>query len=60
MDESPEIPLAPCNFPMAAVGSHRGNHFKPTLDCILSNIVREGSLLSHSQETHIYVALDIS
>ena len=38
--------LAPCNFPMVGVGSHRGNHFKPALDCLLAKAVREGSLLS--------------
>ena len=38
--------LAPCNFPMVVVGSHRGNHFKLDLDCLLAKAVREGSLLS--------------
>ena len=46
--------LAPCNFPMVAVGSHRGNHFNQPLDCILANTVREGSLLSQKIETHTY------
>ena len=38
--------LAPCSFPLVAVGSHKGNHFKQNLDYILANTVTEGSLLS--------------
>ena len=46
--------LAPCNFPIVAVGSHMDNHFNQTLDYILADTVREGSLLSQRKETHIY------
>ena len=45
--------LAPCNFPIVAVGSHRGNHFNQALDFILADTVRDGSLLSQRKETHI-------
>ena len=48
--------LAPCNFPMVAVGIHRGKHFNQPLDCILSNTIGEGSLLSQEQ-THIYIRI---
>ena len=46
--------LAPCNFPMVVIGSHMGNHFKPPLDCILSNTVREGSLFVTEIFTYTY------
>ena len=49
--------LAPCNFPMVAVGRHRHDHFNQSLDCILSDIVREGSLLSQ-KNSHIHMALN--
>ena len=51
------ILLAPCNFPMVAVGSHMGNHFNQPLDYILANTVREGSLLSQ-KHSHIHMALN--
>ena len=40
------ILLAPCNFPMVVVGSHRGNHFKINLDGLLAKAAKEGPLLS--------------
>ena len=46
--------LAPYNFPMVAIGSHRGNHFKPALDCLLANIVREGSLFVTIKSTYTF------
>ena len=51
------ILLAPFNFPMVVVGSHRGNHFNQPLYRILVDTVREGSLLSQ-KHSHIHMALN--
>ena len=39
---------------MAVVGSHRGNHFKQSLNCILANTVIEGSLFVTEIFTYTY------
>ena len=49
--------LSPCNFPMVVVGIHKSNHFNQSLDCILVDTVREGSLLSW-KNSHIHMALN--
>ena len=50
--------LALYNFPIVVIGSHRGTHFNQTLDCILANIVKEGSLFVTKTNSHIHMALN--